>query len=227
MRPEQFYGIDNIEQLADGLSNSCQMNGYPYSVEEGRIVRYRKTKDGTVVDPLCNFDAQIKEEIIFDDGAEPICAFVIAGRLENGAPLPSVRVPASRFSGMTWVTESWGMRAVVRAGYGTKDYLREAIQRLSHDARRRRVFIHTGWCKVGNDWIYLSGASTEDHDIEVDLGTDLARYKLPTTVNDEVGAVKLSLDLLKIAPLRITAPLFAACYRAPLVSAFPQDLSLG
>ena len=54
----------------------------------------------------------------------------------------------------------------------------------------------------------------------------MARYKLPTTVDDEVGAVRLSLELLKLAPLRITAPLFAACYRAPLVSALAQDLSL-
>jgi hypothetical protein len=118
------------------------------------------------------------------------------------------------------------MRAVVRAGYGTKDYLREAIQLLSPQTRLRHVFTHTGWRKIGNEWIYLSGSTAGNNEFEVDLGPELARYKLPTVIEDEVSAVQLSLKLLNIAPLRITASLFAACYRAPLVSAFPQDLSL-
>ncbi|MDP2601894.1 MAG: hypothetical protein Q8S00_04795 [Deltaproteobacteria bacterium] len=211
----------------DGKTHTTQSStAYPYAVDGGRIVRYRQTKDAVVVDSLCNFDAQIKEEIILDDGADATRAFIIEGRLDSGSSLPSVRIPASRFSAMTWVTESWGMRSVVRAGNGTRDYLREAIQRLSPDAQVRHVFTHTGWRKIDNQWIYLSGSTTGNADFEVDLGPELARYKLPAVANDPVGAMQLSLDLLKIAPLRITAPLFAACYRAPLVSAFPQDLSI-
>jgi len=215
------------EHNGDGKTDTTQnSSAYPYAIEGGHIVRYRQTKDAVLVDALCNFDAQIKEEIILDDGADPTRAFVLDGRLDSGPSLPSVRIPASRFSGMTWVTESWGMRAVVRAGNGTRDYLREAIQRLSPDAQVRHVFTHTGWRKINNQWIYLSGSTTGNADFEVDLGPELARYKLPAVANDPVGAMQLSLELLKIAPLRITAPLFAAGYRAPLVSAFPQDLSL-
>jgi len=36
--------------------------------------------------------------------------------------------------------------------------------------------------------------------------------------------MRASLKLLDLAPLRITAPLWSACYRAALVSPFPQDL---
>jgi hypothetical protein len=231
MNPEQFHNIDNIEELTKGLegkhNSETNTSPYPYGVDNGRIVRYRETKDGVIVDSLCNFDSQIKEEIILDDGgADPMRGFVIDGRLDSGVSLPAVCIPASRFNSMMWVTESWGMRAVVRAGNGTKDYLREAIQRLSPAARLRHIFTHTGWRKIGDKWIYLSGTTTGDADFEVDLGPELARYRLPTIINDEVGAMRLSLDLLRIAPLRITAPLFAACYRAPLVSAFSQDLSL-
>jgi len=233
MRSEQLQGIPNIEEIAAGLDNGAgdtgsQQNGsaYPYAVEGGRIVRYRQTKDAVVVDALCNFEAQIKEEIILDDGADPTRAFILEGRLDSGPSLPSVRIPASRFGGMTWVTESWGVCAVVRAGNGTRDYLREAIQRLSPAARRRHVFTHTGWRKINGQWIYLSGSTTGNADFEVDLGPELARYKLPAVAGDAVGAMRLSIEMLKIAPLRITAPLFASCYRAPLVSAFPQDLSI-
>jgi hypothetical protein len=215
------------EQMSEGNEPKPKRSTYPYGVEDGHIVRYRQTKDAMIVDSLCNFDAQIHEEIILDDGAERTRTFIIAGRLDyGGTSLPAVRIPANRFNTMSWVTESWGMRAVVRAGNGTKDYLREAIQRLSPEARTRHIYTHTGWRKIGGQWIYLSGSTTADAEFEVDLGPELARYRLPVLVGEEVGAVRLSLDLLKIAPLWITAPLFAACYRAPLVSAFPQDLSL-
>ena len=226
MTPEQMQKIPEIEDLVKGLDGEPAPSTYPYAVDNGRTVRYRETKDGTVVEPLCNFSAEIEEEIILDDGAESTRAFVLGGTLQGGGLLPSVRIPASRFSAMTWVTESWGMRAVVRAGNGTKDCLREAIQLLSPEARLRHVYTHTGWRKIENQWIYLSGSTAGNNDFEVDLGPELSRHKLPTVIDDEVGAVKLSLELLNIAPLRITAPLFAACYRAALVSAFPQDMSL-
>ena len=54
----------------------------PYSVEDGRIVRYQTVKEKPVISiPLCNFNAQIKEEIVLDDGAET------ASRIrDRGAP---------------------------------------------------------------------------------------------------------------------------------------------
>src|SRR5262249_17769108 len=92
--------------------------------------------------------------------------------------------------------------------------------------RERYVFTHTGWRKIGNEWIYLSGSMEGNQDFEVNLGPELARYKLPLIADDPVEAMRASLKLLDLAPYKITAPLFAACYRAPLVSAFPQDLSV-
>ena len=59
---------------------------HPYGVENGHIVRYRDTKDGLVIDALCNFTATVKEEVILDDGAETSRAFVIGGKLETRGP---------------------------------------------------------------------------------------------------------------------------------------------
>jgi hypothetical protein len=197
----------------------------PYRIEGGRIVRERMTKDGPVVESLCNFNAWVHEEVVLDDGAEATRAFQIQGKLENGSPLPSVRIAANRFAGMTWVTESWGMRTIVRAGLSVKDSLREAVQRLSPEPKLRRIFTHTGWRQIDGEWHYLSGSSAADG-FEVDLGSELSRYKLPPVPDDPISAMRASLKLMELAPLRITAALWAACYRAPLVSALPQDLSL-
>jgi hypothetical protein len=218
---EHYSGEHPTSNHADSTA------AYPYGIEDGRIVRYQTVKEGqTISQSLCNFVAEIKEEVVLDDGADPQRAFLIEGRLDTKAMLPETRVAVARFPSMNWVGESWGRRAIVNAGNSTKDHLRVAIQKLSPNARDRYIFTHTGWRKIGSRWIYLSGSTTGNSDFEVDLGTELMRYRMPTIVGDHVSAMKLSLSLLKVAPLRIMAPLFAACFRAPLCGAYPQDLSI-
>jgi hypothetical protein len=209
--------------------------GSPYLVSGGRICRRRQTKDGPVIEPLCNFVASVTEEIVLDDGADTTRAFLLEGQLDAGPHLPAIRVPAARFPGMAWVTENWGLRAVVRAGMATRDALREAIQTLSPTAGARHIFTHTGWRLVGGQWIYLTaaGAIGAPGDAmhlgyEVDLGPDLDRYRLPLQVENPVGAMQESLRLLRgdLAPMTVMAPLWGAIYRAPTATACPIDVSL-
>jgi hypothetical protein len=184
---------------------------------------------GTELVPLCNFTATITAELELDDGAEVTRAFTITGALQTGEPFPEIRVPASRFPALAWVTESWGARAIVGAGRTTQDACREAIQRLSPTPRRRRVFTHTGWRQLeAGQWVYLSATgAVAREDIEVDLGTgDLSRYRLPTAAEDPVGAMRLSLSFLRMAPLAVTGPILAAVYRAVLASVLPVDVTL-
>src|SRR6266704_394859 len=198
-----------------------------FRVEDGCISFVKATPDGPICVPLCNFTARVKEEVILDDGLDTHRAFVIEGTLASGKPLPAVRVPAERFSGMSWVTSSWGLDAVVRAGLTTRDRLREAIQVLSPDVARRQVFTHTGWRCIHGVWRYLSAGGAIGADtVEVDLGEELSRYSLPRSPLDPAAAMRASLDLLRVAPLEVTAPLWAGVFRAPLASLCPLDLSL-
>src|SRR5262249_31215209 len=152
----------------------------PYLIHDGRICRERQTKIGPIIEPLCNFAATVTEEQVLDDGQEVTRAFRVEGRTDQGTVLPPIRVPAARFGAMNWVTEQWGLRAVVYAGSQTRDCLREAIQRLSPAAPVRRVFTHTGWREFEGQWAYLTAAGAVGRDgVEVDLGPDLSRYALP------------------------------------------------
>ena len=199
----------------------------PYKIKNGQICVSKNTSAGPVDAPLCNFTARVKEEVVLDDGAETTRAFQVEGKLDTGMSLPSVRVPASRFAGMNWVADSWGLSAVVRAGFSTRDQLREAIQRLSPDAKRRQIFTHTGWRELDGTHVYLTaGGAVGREGCEVDIGPELALYSLPQRPQDPVGAMRASLSLLNVAPLTVTAPLFASIFRAPLASALPVDVSL-
>ena len=221
------FDLDDVRRIVEDLvakDPHKRTEGGPYRVENGCLCREKATGHGPIVEPLCNFTAAVTEEVVLDDGIESTRAFVIEGTLDSGVRLPAVRVPAARFAGMTWVTESWGLRAVVRAGQTTRDYLREAIQRLSPAARERRVFTHTGWREIAGQWLYLTAAGGLGHDsIEVDLGQELARYRLPVKPEDAARAMRASLATFRLAPLRLTVLPWAAVYRAPLAAALPVD----
>lgn len=199
----------------------------PYQVESGRICFEKGGSEGTTLVSLCNFTAQVREEVVLDDGAETSRAFVIDGELENGAPLPTARVSVAKFGCMNWVAQEWGVRAQVFAGQATRDRLRDAIQRFSAQAGRRTIYTHTGWRRIDGRWAFLSAAGAIGADaVEVDLGEGLQRYSLPTAATDPVNAMRQSLALLHVAPLSVTAALWGAIFRAPLIQCLPCDVSL-
>lgn len=205
---------------------ACRDAG-PYCVEGGRIFFEKQTPNGSVLVPLSNFDARIKEEIVLDDGHEQTRAFQVEGTLATGKPLPLVCIPAEKFSPMNWVAERWGARTVVSAGQGTRDRLREAIQCLSGDVPVRRVFGHTGWVRLDGKSVFLSASGAIGQEaIEVDLPSELRRYALPCEADNPREAMAISLRLLDAAPLTVTAPLWAAVFRAPLAAFYPIDVSI-
>ena len=209
-------------------------NSSPYRVINGALHREKDTNDGSVPIPLCNFDAAIIREEIRDDGAEQTVTFVIEGRLQNGGPLPPAEVPASRYPGMSWVTEAWGAPPLIYAGQGTKDHLRVAIQQRSGTVPRRTVYAHFGWRKVNGAWFYLhaTGAIGTDgafSQIEVLPGDSrLSGYELPNPPEGAAlqDAVRASLSLLELAPLRLSVPLLCSVYLAPLCELSPADLAV-
>jgi hypothetical protein len=208
-------------------SRSADHAGSNYAIVGGRICHMKAYNNLLVPEPLCNFEAEIVEEIVQDDGVETTCVFILKGKLAGGRLLPRGRVPAGRFSSLGWVPELWGHAAVINAGFAQKDRLREAIQCLSPHAEIRYVYVHTGWRVVDGKWVFLTGSGAVGREgVEVDLGTGLDRYQLPTKAENPAEAMRASLRLLNVAPDSVTVPLFAAMFRAPLAHAFPADLSL-
>jgi hypothetical protein len=86
--------------------------------------------------PLANFTARITAEIRRDDGVDATREFEIEAR--QGGQTRRLVVAAAQFASMKWVTEQLGARAVIAAGMGIKDQVREAIQLLSANSTLRR-----------------------------------------------------------------------------------------
>jgi hypothetical protein len=130
--------------------------GERYVIDSNRLCVVRYGRDGErYAEPLCNFSAQVTEEIARDDGEDVIRQFTISGTLESGKPLPAVQVDAAKFMGMGWINDAWGIQAVVRAGWRARDQLREAIQLRSLGAQRRHIYTHTGWREIDGRRAFL------------------------------------------------------------------------
>ncbi|OPX90383.1 MAG: hypothetical protein A4E53_01039 [Pelotomaculum sp. PtaB.Bin104] len=168
--------------------------------------------------PICNFLAKAVKETTRDDGLEQKKSFRIAGVLAGGIPLPEIEVSAKDFSGMGWIAPGWGLCPNIEPGSGTKDRVRHAIQSIAYGIEKETVYTHLGWRKIGGKWAYLhSSGAIGTANIIIDVSeSKLERYELPAQTGDLVEAIKISLNLLRVAPLEVSIPLFAYTYLAPL-----------
>jgi len=175
--------------------------------------------------PLANFTARIVTEIKRDDGVDSMREFEIQERL--GGQTRRLMVAAAQFASMKWVTEQLGARAVIAAGMGIKDQVREAIQLLSApQMAERTIYAHTGWRRLDGGWAYLHGGgalgtSGAVAGVETSLPAALAPLILPAspTGADLRNAIRASLAVLDLAPDRVTVPTLGAVWRSILGAA--------
>ncbi len=212
-------------------NNVPELSGTPYLIIRGGLWRLKGTRGGEIPLPLTNFVGWVEEEIVRDDGAETRRIYRISGEAD-GKTLPKVEIPAAGFGAMGWVPDAWGVAARFAAGPGVKDYAREAMELLSKGAPVRRLYAHTGWREVSDGrHAYLhGGGAIGAEDVQVELEPGLEHYALPNLDSaDQSGlaaAVRVSLRFLEIAHPRLTAPLLAGAYLAPLSEACPPDFSI-
>lgn len=196
----------------------------PYRVTPGGLVWVKPTREGEVEIPLATFDARIRREILLDDGVEPALLFELEVRL-GGTRWELLRLTAAELVSMEWPLKRLGTGAVISAGLGNRDRVREAIQRLSGEVPRDTRYAHTGWRELGDEWAYLHasgaiGAAGEIEGAAVELPDTLARFELPTPPSGRalVEAIHASLRFLELGPPRGRIPSLrgdlARCFRA-------------
>jgi hypothetical protein len=116
---------------------------------------------------------------------------------------------------------------------GNRDKLREAIQRLSPQAQRRREYTHPGWRQVDDSWCFLTqdaviGPEGPVDGIVVRLEGPSASIRLPAppATADLPSAFASTIGLLDLAPDRLMVPLLGGVFRALLNQIAPADVVL-
>jgi hypothetical protein len=195
-------------------------SGPRYEQQGTEMVRLERMENGRLrCITVANFTARIVRDLLLDDDDETRRDFEI--RTELGGQTWKFVVPAAEFGRMGWVLNKLGPQAIIYPGQQV--HARAAIQWLSGAIQQERIFTHLGWGKHGPDWVYFHaggavGAQGPRGDLRVELPTALQNYQVrtPADPREQVSAVRASLRCLAIAPDRISFPLLAAVYRAPL-----------
>lgn len=218
-----FDGCEDCSQRGK-ITSPIQLGniqpGQNYFVRDGGI--WFVAGDDKPDQILTNFTARISKNQMLDDGVETQHRYEITATVDGKQRL--IQVPAGKYSEMGWVAEQLGAKAVLKAGYGYKDKVREAIQTLEIDACvDETIYTHTGWRKTERGWVYLHGDGAIGADgICCDVTTKLegvmARYqlKLPEDIDAERRAVRASLGILELGPPTLSYPLLAGVYRSVL-----------
>jgi hypothetical protein len=144
---EQAAEADHAATAPDELSDT------PYLLQDGGFARLRRTQTGEYREQLSNFTAKITRDVTHDDGAEQTRNFEISATLAGTTHV--FEVPAGRFAQLAWVHERLGARAIVYPGDAARDHARTAIQSYSGAPETKIVYGHTGWRKLGDEWVYL------------------------------------------------------------------------
>jgi len=217
------------EQLRNDINNyKKEFNPtYPYFInnENGCLYKEKATKnkdsEKTETVKLANFDAQIIKDIRRSDGVEEKRVYIVKGKTKD-LDLPAIEVPGKIFPSLSWL-EMWGSKVVVSPGNMLKDFVRYYIQiNQTKETEHLTQFSHTGWIKIDDKWIYLTkNGAIGRKDVSVNLSKENERYNLPLrklNPDRERTFIKRSLSFLDVAIPKITYPLFALSYLAPLTS---------
>ena len=201
-----------------------------FDIKDTLISVHRYDREGNLLGtlPACNFGAKIVSSIVRDDGLRTAKFYRIIGRRnDDGQLLPAIDVPVEDFQQLNWVEAHWGLKAIISSTPAARPQIVQAIKVNSQDATERFIFMHSGWREFNGQLIYLTnGGAIGGKDISVELDSDLKDYCLPAYEDplDPTGEVKplyqdayhKSLDFLEMGTHRVTMPLWAAMYMAPL-----------
>lgn len=177
---------------------------------------------------LANFTASIKSMVVRDDGIEE--DVVLELDTNHKGVDRTVSVGASEFASMNWPIGKIAPDAVVFPQM--KERAKVAIQLASSGIEERRIYTHTGWRKVDDQWFYLHsggaiGADGHTEEVRVELPDGMQDFSLPQPPNGDAlrESVEASLSVLDVGPESITACLLGAVFRAPLSEIRHSDLS--
>lgn len=210
----------------------CSVPQYFFSENHDRIFLAKKTKNGYETITIANFCVWIsKEEITYDEFGNVTRIYTIQGKNENGKQIEPFKIDAAEFSEMKWVDTYLGKDCYIYDRQRNKYKVLEAIQRhpYTFQSNTETVYSYTGWIKSDKSVKYLfPNFSKEKYNLDVSLTETLKSYFVPFVKNEEEKkeGLKRSLMFLNVGNSRVTFPLLATMYLAPLASFVNIDFSV-
>ena len=156
-----------------------------YRIKDKCFYQQKIGKSGVEYHQICNFAAWIDSVNCLDDGNQIEHRYVISGLLFDGERLPPIKITSAELESSDWFINKWGHKVITFPGSRNKEHVKIAMQMLSFQSPKTHTFTHTGWKKLGDEWVYLHAGQDNGNNV-VSLEFGLNRYNLDsdTTLDD-------------------------------------------
>ena len=202
-----------------------KLKGTGYLISENHLCYM--SKDNPV--EISNFLPIIDEQIIYDNGKEVTIEYLIhAYLLDQKRELEQIRITKKELESFNFVlNSSWKLDAIISAG-GHREKIREIAQIINRNTIKiTKVYSNTGFVKdnAGKlNYLYHGGVIGDSKNVKVDLSKDkLQQYHFTEKEFDLKESLKLSFSIMNLASEKITIPLLAITYLAPLTTILNEN----
>ena len=180
--------------------------------------------------PISNFITYITEKRNYINDSDTFTTYTINCILldDIDRELPPLEITTEQYHKYNFILGSfWDKYAIIRAGTSNPEKLREVTQLLSrHTMTEKNIYTKTGFERINNHLAYLyhGGVIGDVENVEVDLSSErLERFCFTDKKFDPQECLERSLSFLDVADKKITIPILATIYLAPLFSLLSEN----
>lgn len=177
-----------------------------YLINEEGILCYKKDKK---MIKLCNMVIIPVSQLIITDGIHEEKYLELTGVLNGNRKLPNVKVKLHDLRNSNWIENRWGIQCILYPISKCYEKILCAIKLACKDIETKSIYKTIGWSKIGENYFYLHGRGAIGKESSVLVHESLNKFTL--VVDERVNKNKVykkSLQLLEIAPIDVTLPLF-------------------
>ncbi|MEB9441255.1 hypothetical protein P4I98_23960 [Bacillus cereus] len=195
----------NEEQLnLKRLNNLYEAN--EYLINEDGALCYKKDKKFI---KLCNMVIIPLAQLIITDGIHEEKYLELTGVINGDRRLPNIRVKLNDLRNSNWIENRWGIQCILYPISKCYEKILCAIKLACKDIKTKSMYKTIGWTRIEKNYLYLHGQGAIGKESSTLVHDSLKKFTL--VVDKEANKSKVykkSLQLLEIAPIDVTLPLF-------------------
>lgn len=221
-----------VQDYGDYNNIIKELENYGYGVRQGYLCKISYNNYSGLgeehITPIANFLPIITKQETYTNGKDEITNYgVKALLLPQRKELTEIIVTKEELESVKYATNpEWNIQAIKEPIMRVEDSIRYVTQLVSkNDIECKKVYAHTGFIRIDGKLVYLCNGMVigDVQNLDVDLSLDgLEQYTFTDKEFDIKEALKTSYSILDVAEYKITIPLIAVTYLAPLTTLFSK-----
>ena len=216
-----------VTEIIKGVENQTvqqRLEEFGFEIHDKDLCLFKLKQNSTTGElekeylPISNVLPITSEQLLYKNGRDEELAYVMEGiLLDVNKRLPCITISLEELNRVSYLyNPKWKRTAILKPVPYVEKYMK-----YKDFMKCTEIYTHTGFTRINGKLAYLyhGGVIGDVENVNVDLSRDgLEQYHFTEKTFDLQVALKTSYSILNIADVKITIPLLATIYLAPLVS---------